>query len=78
VGGGLNKNDERSEVWIERLDLVNERRPENSIPVGLHEIKESFARVEQVTVEVKITHIDILQSFGCHFDAGLASQSVAG
>jgi hypothetical protein len=47
VGGGLNKSDERSEVWIERLNLENERRVENSIPVDFHEIKESFARGEK-------------------------------
>jgi hypothetical protein len=47
VGGGLSKTDERSEVWIERLNLENETRAENSIPVGRYEIKESFTRGEK-------------------------------
>jgi hypothetical protein len=78
---GLNKSYERSEVRIERLNLENELRVENSIPVGLHEIKKSFARgeksVKQVTVEVRITHIHTLHFSGYHFGAGLASQSIA-
>jgi hypothetical protein len=43
----LSKSDERSEVWIEGLNLENERRVENSIPVGFYEIKESFTRGEK-------------------------------
>jgi hypothetical protein len=43
----LNRGDESSEAWIERLNLENERRVENSIPVGLHEIKESFGMGEK-------------------------------
>jgi hypothetical protein len=81
VGGGLSKSDERSEVWIEQLILENKHRVENSMPVGFHAIKESFVRdekgIEQITLEVKITHIDTLQSSGCHFDVSRAGQSVA-
>jgi hypothetical protein len=47
VGAGLNESDEKSEIWIERLNLEDERRVENPIPVGLHEIKESCARSEK-------------------------------
>jgi hypothetical protein len=42
----LSKSNERPEVWIERLNLENERRVEKWIPVGLREINESFARGE--------------------------------
>jgi hypothetical protein len=47
VPGGLSKSDECVGVWIERLNLKNERRAENSIPMDVHEIKESFARGEK-------------------------------
>jgi hypothetical protein len=47
VGGGLSKSDEKSDVWIEPLNLENERRVDNSIPVGLYKIKGSFARDEK-------------------------------
>jgi hypothetical protein len=47
AGGGLNKSNERSEVWIELLNFENKRRVENLISMGLQEIEESFARGEK-------------------------------